>query len=123
MRKKPARYVLCIGGDPVTLNLRCALLRGNGWEAVSCSNGHEGIFRFAKGNIHVVVLDVDGDGSEAALIAGELKRQSPRIPIIMLVGKRETLVQGATDQADAVVPKPGEQSVLPARVREFLAPA
>lgn len=123
MRKRLAKGVLCIGGDPVNLNLRCALLKQNGWEAESCCNGHEGVFRFAKGDIHLVILDLNSDGAESALIAAELKRQSPATPIIMLVANRGALLAGATDQADAVVLKSEEGSLLPARVRQLVASA
>jgi DNA-binding response OmpR family regulator len=123
MRKRLVRRVLCIGTDPVNLNLRCALLKHHGWETASCSNGHEGIFRFAQGDIHLVILDLDGDGAEAALIAAEVKRQCPQMPVIILITNSDTLIRGATDQADAVVLKSDEESVLPARVRELVASA
>jgi len=122
MRNRTARSVLCIGSDPVNLNLRCALLKHHGWEVVSCSHGHEGIFRFAQGDINLVILDLDGDGAESALIAGELKRQSPRLPIIMLVSNEETLFPEATAQADAVVLKSEEELVLLDHVRGLLKP-
>jgi len=120
MRKQAARCVLCIGSDLVNLNLRCALLKDHGWETASSSNGHEGIFRFAKGDIHLVVLDLNTDGAEAALIAAELKRQNPRVPIIMLVANHETLLPGATAQADTVMLKSEEEVLLPDRVRQLL---
>lgn len=112
--------VLCIGSDPVNLNLRCALLKDQGWESEGCSHGHEGIFRFGRGDIDLVILDLDGDGAESALIAGELKRLSPRVPIIMLVSNKETLIPDATAQADAVVLKSEEELVLLDHVRELI---
>ena len=121
MRKRIASCVLCIGSDFVNLNLRCALLKDDGWETVSSSNGHEGIFQFKHGGIDLVVLDLDTDGVEAALIAGELKRLRPSVPIIMLITNRESLVPNATAQADAVVLKSEEELVLPDRVRQLLA--
>lgn len=123
MKKQLVRRVLCIGSDPVNLNLRCAMLKGHGWETTSCGNGHEGIFRFAEGDIHLVILDLNGNGAESALIAAELKRKSPHLAIIMLVADRETLMAGATDQADAVLLKAEEESALPVRVRELVASA
>ncbi len=120
MRKQAACRVLCIGSDLVNLNLRCALLKDRGWETASSSNGHEGIFRFANGDIHLVVLDLNRDGAESALIAAELKRQNPRVPIIMLVANQEALVPGATAQADVVVLKSEEEVLLPDRVRQLL---
>jgi CheY-like chemotaxis protein len=121
MRKRIARCVLCIGSDFVNLNLRCSLLKKYGWEAVSASNGHEGIFRFTQGGIDLVVLDLDTDGVEAALIGGELKRLDPKVPIIMLIANKESLVADATAQADAVVLKSEEQRLLPNHVRHLLA--
>jgi DNA-binding response OmpR family regulator len=120
MKKRIARRVLCIGNDLVNLNLRCALLKEHGLEAVSCGNGHEGIFRFAHGDIHLVILDLDGDGTESALIASELKRQSPRVPIIMLVTGTKTLIAGATAQADIVIVKSEEERELAGCVSRLL---
>jgi DNA-binding response OmpR family regulator len=122
MRKRIAKSVLCIGTDPVNLNLRCVFLKKHGWETVSCGSGHEGIFRFAQGDISLVILDLDGDGAESALIAGELKRQSLTLPIIMLVTDKRTLVADATAQADAVVLKSEEELALPDCVRRLLRP-
>jgi CheY-like chemotaxis protein len=120
MRKRIARCVLCIGNDFVNLNLRCTSLKNHGWETVSSGNGHEGIFQFNQGGIDLVVLDLDTDGAEAALIVGELKRLDPRVPIIMLIGSRERLVPDASAQADAVVLKSEEELVLPDRVCQLL---
>jgi CheY-like chemotaxis protein len=122
MRKRVARCVLCISSDFVNLNLRCALLNNHGWETVSSSNGHEGIFHFKQGGIDLVVLDLDTDGAEAALIAGELKRLAPSVPIIMLIANPESLLPGATAQADAVVLKSEEELVLPDCLRRLFKP-
>jgi CheY-like chemotaxis protein len=123
MRKRFAKAVLVIGSDLVSLNLRCALLKDTGWETVSCGSGHEGIFRFAQGGIHLVILDLDGDGSESALIASELKRYNPHVPIIMVIADKKTLVENATAQADVVVFKSEEELLLPDCVRRLLAPS
>jgi len=95
--------VLCIGRSPIELNLRCGLLREHGWEVVSAGTGYEGVFQFSKETVDAVVVDLDDDGSEAALITGELKRHRPKVPIVVLVEAGKTLANGATDQADAVV--------------------
>jgi len=71
----------------------------------SSTSGHMGVFRFAAELADVVVLDLPGDGSEAALIAGEMKRISPKVRVIILITQGETLVEGALDLADAAVPR------------------
>ena len=120
MKKIRGRSVLCIGNDLVNLNLRCALLHEQGWRVLSSGTGHDGITRFGQETVDVVVLDLNHDGSESALIAAELKRQRPSVPILMLIGDANTLAQGATAQADAVVSKSEGANALHAALRELV---
>jgi CheY-like chemotaxis protein len=99
--------VLCIGNDPVNLNLRCSLLKQHGWRVLSSGNGHEGIFRFGQEVVNAVVVDLNDDGTEAALIIGELKRLRPDVPVI-LVKDENMLAPGATQQTSAVILKSQE---------------
>jgi len=117
---KGKNVVLCIGNDFVNLNLRCSLLREYGWNVLSSGSGHEGVIRFGQERVDAVVLDLRGDGSESALIASELKRQRLAVPVIMLVVARETLVPGATEQADAVLLKASESRELHKTLKSLL---
>jgi CheY-like chemotaxis protein len=107
------RSVLCIGSNPVLLNLRCALLNEHGWRVFSSGSGHEGIRRFGQEEVDAVVIDLNEHGTEAALITGELKRKKPEIPVILLVTDERKLAPGATKQVDAVVARSEEISLLP----------
>ncbi len=113
MNKRRGNSVLCIGNDPIHLNLRCSLLKEYGWNVFSSGSGHEGVIRFGQERVDAVILDLNDDGVESALIAGELKRLRPEVPVIMLVAEVNTLAPGATDQADAVVVKSEETRRLP----------
>jgi CheY-like chemotaxis protein len=106
------RTVLCIGNDPVPLNLRCSLLREHGWIALTSGSGHDGIRRFGKEDVDAVVVDLNDDGSEAALITGEIKRLKPQTPVVILVTNPKTLAPDATKQADAIVVKADESRRL-----------
>ncbi|MFZ0864715.1 MAG: response regulator [Candidatus Sulfotelmatobacter sp.] len=108
MTKRRGNSVLCIGNDPVHLNLRCSLLKEYGWNVLSSGNGHEGILRFGQEVVDAVVVDLNDDGTEAALIVGELKRLRPEVPVIIVVTDGKALAQGATQQASAVVVKSQE---------------
>jgi len=109
-RKIGGKAVLCVGNDLVNLSLRCALLREHGWRVLSSGTGHDGTTRFGQETVDVVVLDLDHDGSESALIAAEMKRLRPAVlrpavPTLTLVGDASSLAPAATAQADAVVLK------------------
>jgi len=89
--KRSGNAVLCIGNDPIHLNLRCSLLKEHGWNVLSAGSGHEGVIRFGQEAVDAVVVDLDDDGAEAALITGELKRLRPEVPVIILVTDAEGL--------------------------------
>jgi len=120
LTKLRGKAVLCIGNDLVNLNLRCALLREHGWRVLSSGSGHDGVTRFGQETVDAVVLDLNHDGSESALIAAELKRQRPAVPILLLVRDMNALAQGATAQADAVVLKSEEGKTLHQALRNLV---
>jgi len=115
------KSVLCIGNDPLSLNLRCALLKEHGWNVFSSGSGYEGVIRFGQEAVDAVVIDLNDDGAEAALIAGELKRLRPGVPVVILVPDGRTLMNGATQQANAVVEKSREAAVLVDTLKALLS--
>ena len=88
---------------------------------LSSGNGHEGILRFGQEVVNAVVVDLNDDGSEAALIIGELKRLRPEVPVI-LVKEANSLAQEATQQASAVVLKSQEAVNLVNALKAVLPP-
>ena len=117
--RKP-HSVLCIGNDAVFQNRRCSLLREHGWTVVSSGSGYDGVIRFGQESVDAVVIDLNDDGTEAALIIGELKRLRPEVPVIILVTEGEALAPGATSQADAIVDKAHEATrLIPALKRHL----
>jgi CheY-like chemotaxis protein len=113
MTKRASKVVLCIGNDPVRLNLRCAFLKPRGWHLLSTTTGHEGILICSREPVNAVVLDLDDNGAEVALITGELKRLYPHLPVVVLLANPEGFAPDATRQADAVILKHLETWVLP----------
>jgi DNA-binding response OmpR family regulator len=100
------------------LNLRCSNLRKHGWNVLSSVSGYEGVFEFSRQRVDAV--DLNGDGAEAALIIGELKRLRPEVPVIMLATDEKLLVPGASQQADAVIAKSQEDRSLIDALRVLL---
>jgi DNA-binding response OmpR family regulator len=104
--------ILCIGNDPVHLNLRCTFLKEQGWSVISSGSGHEGVNQFQREPTEVAVLDLNDDGSESALIAGELKRIDPSVRIVILETGGQALAKGVMECADAIIRKSDEQGLL-----------
>ncbi len=85
----------------------------------SCGSGHAGVLQFERARVDVVVLDLNGDGSEIALIAGALKRIRP-VLIVVLVGDPAKLNPESTNQAAAVIPKGREKERLVVLLEELV---
>lgn len=93
--------VLCIGDEPVRLNLRCLYLKDHGWRVICSGTAHEGIILFSD-EVDVAILDLDA--AEASLIAGEMKRLRPQVPIIILTRCNKVLGEDTAPCGDVVVP-------------------
>ena len=98
-------------------------MRKHGWNVLSSGSGFEGVLQFSRQSVDAVVVDLDDDGTEAALIIGELKRLRPEVPVIMLASDEKLLAPGATKQADAVIIKSHEEHSLIDALRVFVPPA
>jgi CheY-like chemotaxis protein len=112
MSRRNGKSVLCIGSEPVSLNLRCSLLSGKGWAVSAAGSGHEGVLRFERQPVDAVVVDLDDTGIESALIISALKKIRPDVATILLVADPAKLAAGAASQADAVLAKFEESSRL-----------
>jgi DNA-binding response OmpR family regulator len=92
--------LLCIHRDPAQLRS----LQGNGYQLLTATNGHEGLRLFASHPVDAIVLDYQLGLLDGALVAGEIKRMRPTIPIVMLADNLE-LPYDALNSIDALVTK------------------
>jgi DNA-binding response OmpR family regulator len=106
--------ILCVGDEAVRLNLRCSFLKENGWLVLSSGTAHEGIIRFSEEEVDATILDFGSDGAEAALVAGELKRLRPQVPVIILGPDDTVLPKEVLECADVVVPVSDQSHLLSA---------
>jgi DNA-binding NarL/FixJ family response regulator len=97
------RSVLCIGNQPVRLNLCYSFLKAHGWVVLTSGNSHEGIQRFTSEKVHIVVIDLNHHESESALVASELKRLNPTIPVVMLRSEGRSLSKELSGCVDCTV--------------------
>src|ERR1700677_3075122 len=92
--------ILCIHRDPAQL---CSL-QENGYELLTATNGHEGLRLFVSRPVDAIVLEYYLGLLDGSVIASEIKRVRPEIPIVMLADSLE-LPDGALNSVDALVTK------------------
>jgi DNA-binding response OmpR family regulator len=92
--------LLCIHRDPAQLRS----LQENGYQLLTATNGHDGLRLFASHPVDAIVLDYHLGLLDGAVVANEIKRVRPTIPIVMMADNLE-LPDGALKSIDALVTK------------------
>jgi DNA-binding response OmpR family regulator len=92
--------LLCIHRDPAQLSL----LQENGYELVTASSGSEGLRLLMTRDVDAIVLEYHLGLLDGAVVATEIKKVKPQIPIVMLTEHLE-LPDGALRSVDALVTK------------------
>src|SRR5450631_930123 len=102
--EKKRRTVLHYGTDRVVLISRARGLNEMGYHVLNASDGFEAIKLAAHEQVDAVVLDLDRNHAEVALVATEIKRCRPQLPTILLADET-TPPDRAHHLADALVPR------------------
>ena len=92
--------LLCIHRDPSELSL----LKENGYEVVTATNGREALRLFMSRPVDVIVIEYHLGLLDGALIATEIKQVRPEVPIVMLTDNAD-LPGCALKSVDALVAK------------------
>src|SRR5690349_8857251 len=90
--------LLCIHRDPVELRL----LQEHGYDLVTAANGHEGLRLFMSKPVDGIVLEYHLGLLNGAVIADEIRKVRPQVPIVLLADHLE-LPDGALKSVDALV--------------------
>lgn len=92
--------LLCIHRDPAQLSL----LQEKGYELVIATNGHDGLRLFRSRPVDAVVLDYGVSIVNGTVVAAEIKKVNPQVPIVMLADSVD-LPGDALKSVDALVAK------------------
>ena len=92
--------LLCIHRDPAQLSL----LQENGYELLMAKHGSDGLRLLMSRNIDAIVLEYHLGLLDAAVVATEIKKVKPHLPIVMFADHLE-LPDGALESVDALVIK------------------
>jgi CheY-like chemotaxis protein len=111
----PNSTLLCIHRDPAQLSL----LQENGYELVTATNGSEGLRLLMTHPVDAIVLEYHLGLLDGSVVATEIKKVKPHIPIVMLAEHLE-LPDGALKSIDALVTKSDGLHFLRATVHSLL---
>jgi CheY-like chemotaxis protein len=90
--------LLCIHRDPAGLSL----LKENGYELVTATNSPDGLRLFMSRPVDAVVLDYGLGLLNITVVAAEMKKVNPQVPIVMLADSAK-LPDDALKSVDALV--------------------
>jgi len=113
--------ILVVDDDPPSVKMTSFLLREEGYEVVSASNGREALQLLEKERPDLVLLDVMMPGIDGFETLRQIRARHS-VPVIFLSAKGETVdrVAGLELGADDYLAKPFEPSELLARVKAVL---
>lgn len=77
--------LLCIHRNPAQLSL----LEQSGYELLTATNGHDGLRLFMSRPVDAVILAYQLELLDGGVVAAEIKKIKPKIPIVMLAEEIE----------------------------------
>ena len=113
--------ILVVDDDPPSVKMTAFLLREEGYEVLTASNGRDALLLMEREKPDLVLLDVMMPGLDGFETLREI-RSRDAVPVIFLSAKGETAdrVAGLERGADDYLAKPFEPSELLARVKAVL---
>ncbi len=108
--------VLCIHRDPAQLGL----LQERGYELLTATTGRDGLRLFASQPVDAIVVDYHLGLLDGIVVANEIKRVRPTIPIVMLADNLD-FPDGDLRSIDAIVTRADGTHYLWAAVRFVLS--
>lgn len=114
------RHMLVVEDDPVGRQTLSAYLRKEGHRVSEAANGEEVRRAFARGDIDVVLLDINLPGEDGLSLLRELRRQS-EVGVIMVTGRQDEVdrIVALELGADDYVTKPYNMRELLPRAKNL----
>ena len=114
--------IMVVDDDQDLSEMLGIVLNGAGMEVDLVSRGDEAIEVFRNSQPDLVLLDIMLPGADGIEVCREIRKQSTRVPIVMLTAKSDVhdIVKGLEAGADDYMVKPFKPSELVARIRTRL---
>lgn len=110
--------ILIVDDDTALAEMLGIVLRGEGFDPVSCGDGERALSAFRDSKPDLVLLDLMLPGKDGIDVCRQIRAESG-VPIVMLTAKSDTIdiVVGLESGADDYVVKPFKPKELVARIR------
>ena len=112
--------LLCVDDNQSCLNIHKIILEGLGYVVLTASSGREGLEGFASNAIDAVILDYQMLDMNGEMVAAEMKKMNPRVPILMLSGC-VSLPESALRLVDEFIAKGNPAEFLLLAVQQLLS--
>jgi CheY-like chemotaxis protein len=120
-KKDGSRLILSVDDEPVILFTREVVLQREGYTVVSAWNGGEALKAFLRHAVDLVLLDYAMPEMDGGIVAHEMKRRKPQVPIIM-VSANPVPDQATLAFIDCFVAKGQGPDLLLEKIRSLLPP-
>lgn len=113
--------LLVVEDDTALRGALLAALRSGGYEVVEAADGETALQVLAAGPVSLVLTDIQMAPMDGYTLLGEIKRQWPQTPVVMMTafGDIARAVQAVRDGASHYLTKPFDIDVLLAEVARF----
>ena len=92
----PSRSVMVIDDDPAQREMLHDLFKGRGYDVVTAADGEEGLRLSAARRPDLIILDIVMPRMSGLEVLAALKRQHPRLPVIVMSAGGEEALDRAT---------------------------
>lgn len=116
----PEPMILCIDDEDMGLQIRKVVLERAGYRVTTATSGPSGLEIFAQTPVDLVILDYFMPSMHGGLVAAELRRLRPNIPIILL-SAYVNLPRDIARVVDCTIVKGDNPETLLTRIRELLS--
>lgn len=117
----PKPFILCIDDEELGLQIRKVVLERAGYRVAAAPDGPTGLDIFAREPVDLIVLDYFMPNMHGGLVAAEMRRLRPSVPIILL-SAYINLPTEVTRIVDCTILKGDGPEILLIKIRELLPP-
>lgn len=113
--------ILCIDDNAKALPCRKEMLETKGYQVLTASDGPAGIELARQHSIDAVLLDYDMPGMMGDEVAEVLKREHPKVPIVLLTALGWDIPERVFRIVDSYIQKGEPAAVLLTAIEQVLA--